>query len=194
MTRDAARCPTCGAKIVRYRHTMNRGLVGGLVALAEAGGEASLADLGLTRNQVDNFQKLRYWGLVEKVHRDDGTRVAGVWRVTLAGYRFLVGDCVRSPRRPRGCFSMPKRVQLSRRKGYRKPEGAINVARPTKWGNPFPVAAGGREWAVASYRRWLRSWVLDEQIRRELGGHDLACWCPLDQPCHADVLLELANA
>jgi hypothetical protein len=28
----------------------------------------------------------------------------------------------------------------------------------------------------------------------ELAGHDLACWCPLDQPCHADVLLELANA
>ncbi|QHB37907.1 hypothetical protein SEA_OPIE_65 [Gordonia phage Opie] len=30
-------------------------------------------------------------------------------------------------------------------------------------------------------------------IRAELGGHDLACWCPLDQPCHADVLLALAN-
>lgn len=28
---------------------------------------------------------------------------------------------------------------------------------------------------------------------RELTGKDLACWCPLDQPCHADVLLELAN-
>jgi hypothetical protein len=27
----------------------------------------------------------------------------------------------------------------------------------------------------------------------QLGGCDLACWCPLDQPCHADVLLELAN-
>ena len=27
----------------------------------------------------------------------------------------------------------------------------------------------------------------------ELRGHDLACWCPLDGPCHADVLLELAN-
>jgi hypothetical protein len=26
-----------------------------------------------------------------------------------------------------------------------------------------------------------------------LRGHDLACWCPLDQPCHADVLLEIAN-
>ena len=59
--------------------------------MAAAGGEASLADLGLTRNQVDNFQKLRYWGLVEKVHREDGTRVAGVWRVTREGYAFLSG-------------------------------------------------------------------------------------------------------
>ncbi|WP_228975000.1 DUF4326 domain-containing protein [Streptomyces sp. DH12] len=32
------------------------------------------------------------------------------------------------------------------------------------------------------------------EIRRELAGRDLLCWCPLDQPCHADVLLDLANA
>ena len=32
------------------------------------------------------------------------------------------------------------------------------------------------------------------RLRHELAGYDLACWCPLDQPCHADVLLELANA
>lgn len=30
-------------------------------------------------------------------------------------------------------------------------------------------------------------------VRAELAGKDLMCWCPLDQPCHADVLLELAN-
>lgn len=33
-----------------------------------------------------------------------------------------------------------------------------------------------------------------DDIRKELGGRDLACWCPLSSPCHADVLLELANA
>lgn len=32
-----------------------------------------------------------------------------------------------------------------------------------------------------------------DEIRAELAGRDLACWCPLDKPCHADVLLELAN-
>lgn len=30
-------------------------------------------------------------------------------------------------------------------------------------------------------------------IRGELEGRDLACWCPLSEPCHADVLLDLAN-
>lgn len=35
----------------------------------------------------------------------------------------------------------------------------------------------------------------NEMVRRlpELRGKDLACWCPLDKPCHADVLLELSN-
>ena len=32
-----------------------------------------------------------------------------------------------------------------------------------------------------------------DRIRNELAGSDLACWCPLGQPCHADVLLEIAN-
>lgn len=32
-----------------------------------------------------------------------------------------------------------------------------------------------------------------ELVRRELAGHDLACWCRIGLPCHADVLLEVAN-
>jgi hypothetical protein len=32
-----------------------------------------------------------------------------------------------------------------------------------------------------------------DEIREALAGKNLACWCPLDHPCHADVLLELAN-
>ena len=36
-------------------------------------------------------------------------------------------------------------------------------------------------------------WTTLEEIKSELRGKDLMCWCPLDQPCHADVLLELAN-
>ena len=53
------------------------------------------------------------------------------------------------------------------------------------------------EQAVRLFRDWLthpdQAAVLD-QVRRELVGLDLACWCPLDMPCHADVLLEMANS
>ena len=108
-----------------------------------------------------------------------------------------------------------KRVQLSRKKGFRKPDDAINVARTTKWGNPFnwrdadpdTIPANAAKWyAVESFRTWLtrpgvidtnddisirRQWIL-EHIQ-ELAGKDLACWCRPDEPCHADVLIELAN-
>lgn len=112
----------------------------------------------------------------------------------------------------------PKRIQLRRTKGWRKPKGVIVVARPSKWGNPFKVEdcieAGfadtveqAREVCVGAFRDWLNGnrWAdgsgpdADHRYAAyvaalpELAGHDLACWCPLDQPCHADVLLELAN-
>ncbi len=117
---------------------------------------------------------------------------------------------------------MPKRIQRKRTKGWRMPEGAVYVGRPTKWGNPFvaaddPDAAYGRsvaaEIAVDTFRRlvmregawssipphrWPKGkipaeFVSVEDVQRELRGKDLACWCPLNKPCHADVLLELAN-
>lgn len=86
-------CPACGAKTVEYRHRLGRALATGLVRLAESGGgPVNLKDLDLTRNQWDNFQKLRYFGLAEQVHREDGTRVAGVWQITAKGRSFLDGD------------------------------------------------------------------------------------------------------
>lgn len=77
------------------------------------------------------------------------------------------------------------------------PEGAVYVGRPTQWGNPFKIANGDRR---ADAVRQFRQYVIGRLENgtgyplRELAGKDLACWCPLDQPCHADVLLELANA
>lgn len=50
----------------------------------------------------------------------------------------------------------------------------------------------GMVWAWPSRAGRFASFTLEE-ARAELVGRDLACWCPLDQPCHADVLLELAN-
>jgi len=88
--RETERCPTCNARRVEYRHVMNRALVLGLMRLDAVGGTANLADLGLTRNQWDNFQKLRYWDLVQQV-AVDGVRKKGVWEVTPLGAAFLRG-------------------------------------------------------------------------------------------------------
>lgn len=51
-------------------------------------------------------------------------------------------------------------------------------------------------WAVAKYHESLiqrRLPISLDDIVKELKGKNLACWCPLDHSCHADVLLEIAN-
>jgi hypothetical protein len=90
---------------------------------------------------------------------------------------------------------VPQRFQRSRRKGARLPASVVVVTRPTKWGNPHPLDLGRAE-AVRRYREDLLAGhlaVTVDDVRRELRGHDLACYCPLDEPCHADVLLDVAN-
>ena len=95
-------------------------------------------------------------------------------------------------------MTAPRRIRLSRRKGFRLPTGAIVVARPAKWGNPHKIGAKlTRAKAIALYRRDLLSGRLKvsvNDVRMELAGRDLACWCPLDELCHADLLIEIANS
>jgi hypothetical protein len=72
-------------------------------------------------------------------------------------------------------MTQPKRVQLRGTKGWREPDGAISVARPHKWGNPFAVGAPGvpdAETAVRLYWQWLPDSPLFAQVS-ELSGHDL---------------------
>lgn len=88
---------------------------------------------------------------------------------------------------------MPERIQLSRKKGWRKPESTVVVSRPSRWGNPYPIDAYGRDAAVGMFRLYAIQVLGSEKIEADLAGKNLACWCPLDQPCHADVLLEIAN-
>lgn len=92
----------------------------------------------------------------------------------------------------------PARIQRRRTKGWRMPEGSVYVGRGSQWGNPYTVAEmGSRRAAVAAYvHSWLNDpmrLVIASHVVSELKGKDLACWCPLDQPCHADVLLDIAN-
>jgi hypothetical protein len=92
---------------------------------------------------------------------------------------------------------MPKRFQVKRTKGWTMPKNGIYVGRPTKWGNPFKISAAvPREKAVASYEERLRKMPAKERdaLLEPLRGKSLGCWCPLDEPCHADVLLRWANA
>lgn len=111
-------------------------------------------------------------------------------------------------------MSAPKRIQLSRAKGWRLPPNTVNVARPSRWGNPFrvlneegfPLIEGpDRTCHNTPETRWetvraevvalFRQRALDTLPSLEpLRGRDLACWCPPGSPCHADVLIELANA
>ncbi|MFA6019775.1 MAG: DUF4326 domain-containing protein [Rhodospirillales bacterium] len=97
-------------------------------------------------------------------------------------------------------MTKPARIQRKRTKGWKMPAGAIYVGRPTKWGNPYQAGQdgdGNPAYLVRLYREYLErpeQAVKAEEIKSELRGKNLACWCPLDQPCHADVLLELANS
>lgn len=116
---------------------------------------------------------------------------------------------------------MPERIQRKRTKGWKMPRNAVYVGRPTIFGNPVVVNERcTAKNAARQYRKMLRvsqpalakmivhedhspavlagiGMILwREKLRAslpKLRGKNLACWCPLDQPCHADVLLELAN-
>jgi hypothetical protein len=76
------------------------------------------------------------------------------------------------------------------------PEGAIYVGRPSQWRNPHKVGDPGVPDRATAKRLFEEGVTAEEavEIKRNLRGRDLACWCPLDQPCHADVLLEIANS
>jgi hypothetical protein len=102
------------------------------------------------------------------------------------------------------------------------PENTVYVGRPTIFGNPVRCQGpdgcnNPSQCCVDVFEEYLLSGLearysrtgsliiaidaksgyprRDEMVRRlpELRGKNLACWCPLDQPCHADVLLEVAN-
>ena len=90
----------------------------------------------------------------------------------------------------------PTRITRRRTKGWRMPAGAVYVGRPSKWGNPYELDDPAE--AVRLYRAHALDLLqqrpngLRAQLE-QLRGKTLACWCKAGQPCHADVLLELAN-
>lgn len=111
----------------------------------------------------------------------------------------------------------PTRVPLSRAKGWRMPPNTVKVDRTSPWGNAFEVWRDDEgQWLVsASSCHWpVASKTEGQQLAVEkfaasatksashyggatwlapLRGKNLACWCKPGTPCHADVLLRLAN-
>jgi len=111
---------------------------------------------------------------------------------------------------------MPDRIQIRRTKGWRMPPNTVKVDRSTQWGNPFTVAdaisvahvrpENAAQFVVNCFVDWLRgdrqNWLGAESDKAaaailarmpDLRGKNLACWCKPGDPCHADVLLDLAN-
>lgn len=108
----------------------------------------------------------------------------------------------------------PARIQLSRTKGWRMPHDTVNVARgPGRlWGNPFVVGKHGDAATCVDRFERLATGLIEtatqpapsyadqaytQHILRtrlnELKGKNLACWCAPGAPCHADLLLQMAN-
>ena len=105
----------------------------------------------------------------------------------------------------------PRRIQLSRKAGWRMPENTVKVDRTTKWGNPYRAGLHCDQQHAVDCHRYLVTlgrpskmapWpdsdpqIYADDVRRNidaLRGKNLACWCKIGTPCHAEVLLELAN-
>ena len=101
----------------------------------------------------------------------------------------------------------PIRIQRRRTRGFDmqacSSDGrpVVYVGRPSKWGaaradDPkFILRANARRIFLEIYRSELLKAIAEDPTCLEpLRDKHLACWCPLDQSCHADILLDLANA
>ena len=96
---------------------------------------------------------------------------------------------------------MVERIQRQRKKGWKAPPNTVSVCRPGRYGNPYRVGDDvpgmpGEKMDATDAVQFFKLFMPDfarEAYRQELRGKNLMCWCALDQPCHADVLIEMAN-
>ena len=98
----------------------------------------------------------------------------------------------------------PIRIQRKNHTGWRMPANTVSVAPPSCWGNPYTVAGFYGAWLSETLTQARQACVdkfedemsdyKREMVKHHLAGKNLACWCRLDQPCHADVLLTIANS
>lgn len=107
-------------------------------------------------------------------------------------------------------MTQPIRIQRRRSKHWKMPKNTVYVGRGTRWGNPFKIEQGvTTEDVVKKFTAYVLPYMVTpdstaggefmvtkiniKDIQDHLRGKNLACWCRLDQPCHADILLTIAN-
>ena len=111
---------------------------------------------------------------------------------------------------------MLKRIQRKRTAGWKMPRGTVYVGRPSPLGNPFKAGIHyDHQHAVDLFQLCVRRFpiqghdinrwhdaggsvaaligIASGTLLQGLRGKNLACWCALDQPCHAEILLKMAN-
>ena len=90
---------------------------------------------------------------------------------------------------------MPQRIQRKRTKGWRMPAGSVSVTRPSSFGNPYVIGIHGDAARCVQLftERYGDDVGYQRAVQAQLAGKDLACYCALGSPCHADVLLGWAN-
>jgi hypothetical protein len=168
-----------------------------------------------TINARSNFVRLRA-GMAITGAQLNGLKLRGVvvWQDFHCGWTCDPAIAEAFDRRwPKHPADKPHRVQLRRSAGWKLPANTVKVDRSTIYGNPFIVGKktpegaviGNNRAAVDAFRlkvelRLQHQVAADpafcqftrERLRAALGGKNLACWCSLDEPCHADTLLYLA--
>ena len=91
-------------------------------------------------------------------------------------------------------MSKPHRIHRSGKKGWQAPTNSVYAGRPTIWGDPFTT--GPLTERITEYKSYI-TLLADKRLAtsdlQSLRGKGLTCWCPPNPPCHADILLELAN-
>lgn len=96
-------------------------------------------------------------------------------------------------------MSEPRRVARRAERGWRMPNDCRYVGRPTRWANPPALPRYYDEAITPMTLSQVRSFrcqvvgMFRREVERDLAGLSLCCWCRPDAPCHADVLLEIAN-
>lgn len=97
-------------------------------------------------------------------------------------------------------MTKPVRIQRSRQKKAVSPNGLpiVYVGRQSMFGNPYILYRdGNQEEVVRKYKNeffFVTSEEGKEYTKQKLKGKNLSCWCKLSDPCHADILLEVANS